>query len=310
MKSKLYFAYLSLLLFACAPLPKESSLASGASGPVTGKNGTVFSFTGRASKVLVAGSFNGWSQDANPMRKSGGDRWEAIIKLPAGSHQYKFVADGAWMADPANPETADDGVGGVNSVVIVGAGAGSAAPAGKVSAAKAPEKVRGGVLFSYSNPSAGKVAVAGSFNNWSQDANVMRKNAAGIWSAVLPLGSGEHQYKFVVDGNWITDPSNSKIVTDPDGNENSVVSGGPAPSSSSSSQGKPGAALFEVEAPGANKVEVYGSWNGWSGGTGMKQSGAKWYTEMKLSPGIYEYKFMQDGDWDALNKDNRIIEVE
>jgi 1,4-alpha-glucan branching enzyme len=52
-----------------------------------------------------------------------------------------------------------------------------------------------------------KVSVAGSFNNWSADANQMRRGGDGVWRAAVPLAEGVHHYKFVVDGsNWVTDP--------------------------------------------------------------------------------------------------------
>ena len=37
--------------------------------------------------------------------------------MPAGRHQYKFVVDGQWQADPLNPTRSSDGFGGENSVL-------------------------------------------------------------------------------------------------------------------------------------------------------------------------------------------------
>ncbi len=74
-----------------------------------------------AKSVCVAGSFNGWSAFAAPMKETSGGAWEAHIDLPAGSHQYKFVINGnVWVCDPANPEVIDDGQGGKNSVIHAG----------------------------------------------------------------------------------------------------------------------------------------------------------------------------------------------
>lgn len=53
-----------------------------------------------AESVAVAGSFNGWSPVATPMRKEG-DLFRATVHLPDGYHRYKFVIDGrAWVEDP------------------------------------------------------------------------------------------------------------------------------------------------------------------------------------------------------------------
>ncbi|MBU1699142.1 MAG: glycogen-binding domain-containing protein [Candidatus Eisenbacteria bacterium] len=57
-----------------------------------------------ALSVALAGDFNNWSATANPMGKDG-DLWSAVIELEPGQHEYKFVVDGQWMADPENPVT-------------------------------------------------------------------------------------------------------------------------------------------------------------------------------------------------------------
>ncbi|PIU17879.1 MAG: hypothetical protein COT16_03885 [Elusimicrobia bacterium CG08_land_8_20_14_0_20_44_26] len=46
-----------------------------------------------------------------------GDKWEATLNLSPGTHHYKFVVDGNWLPDPNNPNTAEDGFGGQNSVL-------------------------------------------------------------------------------------------------------------------------------------------------------------------------------------------------
>ena len=48
--------------------------------------------------------------------------YTVTIPLAPGRYQYKFVVDGQWFQDPNNPEEADDGYGGHNSVVDVPAG--------------------------------------------------------------------------------------------------------------------------------------------------------------------------------------------
>ena len=39
--------------------------------------------------------------------------------LAAGTYQYKFVVDGAWKTDSANPNQVPDGYGGTNAVIEV-----------------------------------------------------------------------------------------------------------------------------------------------------------------------------------------------
>src|SRR5438105_347863 len=57
-------------------------------------------------------------------------------------------------------------------------------------------EVTGGIRFTYHNSAAAAVDWAGVFNNWSTTANPMTKDG-DVWSIVLPLPAGEHQYKFV-----------------------------------------------------------------------------------------------------------------
>jgi len=84
------------------------------------------------SSVHVAGDFNDWDATAWPMTLAGG-AWSLTRALPVGTHEYKLVLDGGeWITDPANPERADDGFGGSNSVVRVtcDATAGGGEPSG------------------------------------------------------------------------------------------------------------------------------------------------------------------------------------
>lgn len=72
-----------------------------------------------ANTVIVAGEFNNWSTSTHPLTKDPSGKWRTTIPLKPGRYQYKFVVDGNWRPNPANPETAPDGFGGVNSVKIV-----------------------------------------------------------------------------------------------------------------------------------------------------------------------------------------------
>ena len=78
------------------------------------------------------------------------------------------------------------------------------------------------VTFAYKAPSASGVKLTGSFNSWNQVA--MTKNSQGVWRfTVNDLTPGIHTYKFVVDGNWTTDPLNPWTMADNEGNQNSAL---------------------------------------------------------------------------------------
>ena len=73
-------------------------------------------------------------------------------------------------------------------------------------------------------PDARSVCVAGSFNNWDQSKTPMRKEGNGpSWRVSLPLRPGRYEYRFVVDGQWISDPSARESVTNDYGSTNSVL---------------------------------------------------------------------------------------
>jgi hypothetical protein len=73
-----------------------------------------------ASSVSLTGSFTGWaaSPPAAIAFTLGNDgAWTGSHTFAVGLHQYKFVVSGnQWIADPTNPDRADDGLGGQNSV--------------------------------------------------------------------------------------------------------------------------------------------------------------------------------------------------
>lgn len=71
-----------------------------------------------AKKVILAGSFNNWKENELLMRREG-EVWILHLDLTAGKHLYKFIIDGNWNVDPANPLREQDREGHLNSVLIV-----------------------------------------------------------------------------------------------------------------------------------------------------------------------------------------------
>lgn len=69
-----------------------------------------------------------------------------------------------------------------------------------------------------------RVAVAGSFNGWDARSHPMREDGVdGAYRLVVPLPPGEHEYRFVVGDDWLTDPENPNKVANCFGTVNSVV---------------------------------------------------------------------------------------
>ena len=79
------------------------------------------------------------------------------------------------------------------------------------------------VTFTFAPPRQfDRVFLAGTFNGWSTDATEMVRDA-GRFEITLPLAVGEHRYKFVADGEWITDEKAKRFLPDGYGGRNSVI---------------------------------------------------------------------------------------
>lgn len=76
------------------------------------------------------------------------------------------------------------------------------------------------VQFRLNTLEATRVQLAGSFTRW-QPVYDLRQTSPGIWTAIVPLAEGVHDYSFIVDGDqWVVDPY-SPHVSDGFGGANS-----------------------------------------------------------------------------------------
>lgn len=71
---------------------------------------------------------------------------------------------------------------------------------------------------------AKEVHLVGDFNHWQigQDSLLWQKEE-GLWQKRLSLEPGRYRYKFVIDGEWTTDPSNDRLEPNPYGGVDSVL---------------------------------------------------------------------------------------
>jgi 1,4-alpha-glucan branching enzyme len=80
------------------------------------------------------------------------------------------------------------------------------------------------VRFVIEAKGARKVALAGDFNDWSPESTLLEgPDAAGNFVATVPLAQGDHEYMFVVDGAWVTDPRAAERRPDGFGRQNAVL---------------------------------------------------------------------------------------
>jgi 1,4-alpha-glucan branching enzyme len=73
----------------------------------------------QATEVYLAGDFNEWRPEKRRMSKYKDGSFRAKVQLKPGKHQYKFVADGVWIADREASEQVPNPFGTVNSQVSV-----------------------------------------------------------------------------------------------------------------------------------------------------------------------------------------------
>src|SRR5947209_6849041 len=78
------------------------------------------------------------------------------------------------------------------------------------------------IEFELNMPQAKSAAIAGTFNNWDLKKTPMRKDRAAGWKATIALPPGRHEYRFVIDGQWISDPNAKESVQNAYGGTNSV----------------------------------------------------------------------------------------
>lgn len=58
-----------------------------------------------AQSVFLVGAFNDWIPTATPMEVGQADDWQAdewhaVVKIPPGTYEYKYIVDGIWCCHP------------------------------------------------------------------------------------------------------------------------------------------------------------------------------------------------------------------
>lgn len=92
---------------------------------------------------------------------------------------------------------------------------------------KSPSPLKGCVRVCFELPPclwADRVAVASEFNNWDTYATPMHQDEDGVWRAIVDLPCGrEYEFRYVVDGEWMTDLHADGFSTNEYGTDNSVI---------------------------------------------------------------------------------------
>jgi hypothetical protein len=81
------------------------------------------------------------------------------------------------------------------------------------------------VQFVFAAKGASSVSIAGDFNAWDASRVSLRDpDGDGVWTGLVSLTPGEHEYMFVVDGEkWVTDPRAERYADDGFGMRNALI---------------------------------------------------------------------------------------
>ena len=79
------------------------------------------------------------------------------------------------------------------------------------------------VTLTLKTPKANEAILMGDFNDWNAKRHPMKKNKDGVWEKSVMLPPGRYEYKFLVDGQWWTDPKNEETCHNCFGTENNVM---------------------------------------------------------------------------------------
>ncbi|MBN2453337.1 MAG: AAA family ATPase [Candidatus Omnitrophica bacterium] len=80
------------------------------------------------------------------------------------------------------------------------------------------------ILFNIDAPNAKEIHIVGDFNNWQPGENSrLSRLEGGRWEKKLGLNPGRHKYKFVIDGEWVSDSNNKEQEQNSFGTFDSVI---------------------------------------------------------------------------------------
>nr|WP_321222549.1 glycogen-binding domain-containing protein [uncultured Psychroserpens sp.] len=247
------------------------------------------------NNVVVAGEFNNWSKYDWKMKKVNDITYELRKHINDFKDEYvwefKFIINNQYWAEPsktdANAKLAQIKKSNLDVYNL------------KMDTKAAIPNRKGNVSFRLKgHENAKKVIVAGSFNRWDEHDLEMYKTDNG-WELKLDIKAGEYEYKFIVDGHWMIDPSNPSKVLNEFGHYNSVINVGKY-------------VTFLLKGyTNANRVILAGSFNGWNEHDieMQKADNNYWKLRLPLPAGKHYYKFIIDGNW-ILDPDNPIKEYD
>ncbi|MDG5491249.1 hypothetical protein [Psychroserpens sp. SPM9] len=247
------------------------------------------------NNVVVAGEFNNWSKYDWKMRKVNATTYELRKHIndfkDEFTWEFKFIINNQYWAEPSAYDS--------NIKLAASKGSNLNVYNLKMDTKAAIPDDKGNVRFRLRGYDDAKtIIVAGSFNRWDEQEFKMKKVENG-WELKLNIRPGEYEYKFIVDGHWIEDPSNPSKVLNEFGQFNSLIN-----------VGKYVTFLLKGYSD-ANRVILAGSFNDWNEDDidMEKTDNDYWKLRIPLPAGKHYYKFIVDGKW-LLDPENPVKEYD
>lgn len=301
-KQSISLLAIAMMLFQLFVLPMNTLAApveDEVTSPVMNEDGSVtfqFQDDSVTGDVYLRGEMTDW--EGKLMQEEGGVHSYTVDELtpvmneenkPKYTQEYQFFYnDGQdhYVKDPANPlENAD------NSLVYLG------------EVLQSPEVTNDDVTFRFKGlGNESTVQLAGSFTSWGENPVELTKDPdSGVWSTTVEnLSTGDHFYKFIVDGQWMVDYSNPE--TNSEGNSVFAI---PSQDGSVDEQAvdspivsKDGEVTFQYKNDEiAGPVYVRGTVTDWDSGEEMTQSeDGTWTLTKQVPAGVYQYKYFYGED--------------
>lgn len=234
----------------------------------------------KVKRVSISGNFNNWNKNGVEMTPLGDGIFVHSQPLSIFEDQmtwdFKYVVNKKFWAEPD--------VGFVDKVAAGNHPSGNLRFHLQLNTFR-PDRMGNQVFRLEGFHDASQVVLTGSFNNWSNHALPMEKTDYG-WSLTLNLEPGFYEYKFIVDGRYISDPSNPYMVKHNMLGEVSVQ------------RVTREVRFFLNTHKGAQKVAVAGTFNNWQPDLlFMERTPEGWELKVELTRGKHHYKFVVDNSW-------------
>ena len=71
------------------------------------------------TEVNLAGTFNNWNENINPLKQNKNGSWSLVLGLNPGKYEYKYKTNLGWFTDPKAEGYINNSFGDQNSLIEV-----------------------------------------------------------------------------------------------------------------------------------------------------------------------------------------------